>query len=1006
MYFKRALKNLTSLLLILTMLVLLFPAGAFATEGVAEKYDVTVHVGPATANVEFYKCDGFDENGFDILGDKLSVTDNGVNQDTSYHTYSMSLDRGTYSFRATDADGNSLGGMTFDVPAESQADNVESNQSDVYLRQVDIYTTTKIDGVYANETQYSTEAMDADGKLATHGKVYVDSSNRTRYPYMLFANGNAELYTFKLIPTAAVSEAANVGTNTIINQAIANGTSATTKSGTLPALIDAVISAPAGSKVQVFNQLRNFYTQEVLYKSKTEADGISIYTFRLPKSNSNHTYRVSMDGKITKAGYMKLNTADAAKLDITFGENEDPKIRPDYDKKTTIGSRMEDNILLNINSQNYLRMNVGDTFKVRAYRAWQIINTDTANIMIEPDFEYKVLSGDSIIVDQKNQNAVLKAVKEGISIVEVTYDAIEIGGNTNYTGIYGAIDPLRKGLFVVNVGGNTETEITLPDWDSDFDTVYFTEETGIYNFKPTSAEKLTVKCNDVEVAENADGSYTLPINQGNNIVSVTAGNTTEYVIIKGNKLTVNIENATSPDEPIKQGDTVKISFNGLYMPLPKFSGIYNPGYGNTIKTSYINQDGITVQSSGAQYNFINNNTITMKVYDKGTVNLTNGCIPLTSMGEVPGAHRELTDKGVGANFNAVAVPATFCILPDITFEVAENDDVSYMNEAREKYCNLSKVYIICGTSTYQKSFMLDLKNETTASKKNTKTEFTSINNALPFTVNATPVNDVNMEFRYWELGDSEKKTAVLKPGEDVSFENTFTGEKPIFMEIAVTPKNPVFGKEKVYSYVAYSKSIDRPVLNSLNVKDSFGNAYILYSGNDSGYAYTMTDYVCYIPNDLNEVVISLARMNGKSDITVGEETKNVSTSTTAFSAIPVVNDKTDVSITLADGAVYKVKLIKNNKILNANVEFDDEKAAVTFISPKSENVNFYLASYKTDDNQIKTLDKIISAKKEIVSGENAVYFSLSQFEKGDDVAVFAFEDSLKPFLDKINFVTE
>ena len=968
------------------------------------EFDVTVNVGPATASVEFYKCAGFDENGYDILGSRINATDNGINDDTSYHVYTMKLDKGTYSFRATDADGNSLGGMTFDIPTQVEVDNIESNTSEIYLRQLDVYTTTKLDGVYAKEEQYSTEVMDADGRLATVGKAYLDSSARTRYPYMVYANGNAELYTVKLIPSDEVNAANSLGTNTMLNYAVSKGTTLTTKSGTLPTLINAVISAPKGSKVQVFNQLRNFYNEEVACTGKTEAEGVESYTFRLPKGNSNHTYRVSMPGKITKAGYLKLSTEDYAKTDITFAADEDPEVRPVYDRTTTIGKRLEDNVLLNINPQNYLRLNVGDTFKARAYRAWQIINNDTANIMIEPDYEYRIISGDSVTLEQQGQNAVLKAVKNGISLVEVTYDAIEIGGNTTYTGVYGAIDPMRKGLFAVNVGGDTSTEIVMPEWDSDFDTIYFTEETGVYNFAPASTAEMTVECNGEMVSANADGTYTLTINQGNNVVSVTAGNTVEYVIIKGNKVVVNIENATSPGESIKQGDTVKISFDGLHIPMPKFSGIYNSGYGGTIKASYKTADGRTVQSNGTQYDFITNHTISMTVYEKGTVELTDGTIPFTSMGFVPGSHRELTDMGVGANFNAVAVAAEFCHLPDISFEVLQNDDASYLEEARENYTKLSKASILWGTSSYQSAFSFSLSGSNANKKNNTKT-FTNFNSEFPLIVSAMPVNaGVNMEFRYWELGDSEKKKAELTPGGELTIASPFSGEKPIYMEIAVTPKNPVFGEEKVYSYVAYKTTdgFDRPVLKTLNIKDADGNDFaepfgVLRSDNNTGLAYTETDYYCYIPSNAESVILSLARVNGTSDITIGEETKNVGTSETSFSSVATAQAETTVAITLADGDVYTVKLIKADKVMEKKVVHDSERIAVSFINPTAAALDFVVAGY--DKNNAMTKTKALSC--ELAAGENTVYLSYADFTDEANIKLFVWDKALSPVINSI-----
>lgn len=211
-------------------------------------------------------------------------------------------------------------------------------------------------------------------------------------------------------------------------------------------------------------------------------------------------------------------------------------------------------------------------------------------------------------------------------------------------------------------------------------------------------------------------------------------------------------------------------------------------------------------------------------------------------------------------------PAEFSILPDISFEVLQNDDLSYMDTASESYCNLKNVNILCGTSTYQKSFVFNLTAEAKASAKNSSTAFSSINAAYPFTVSATPVNEgVTMKFSYWELGDAEKKTTTLNPGEAVSLENTFSGTAPIYMELEVKPLNPVYGEGRVYSYVAYKTTtgFNRPILKTINITDTAGEAYALYSDNHTGIAYIETDYYCYIPSDTESVTFGLARVNGK-----------------------------------------------------------------------------------------------------------------------------------------------
>ena len=47
----------------------------------------------------------------------------------------------------------------------------------------------------------------------------------------------------------------------------------------------------------------------------------------------------------------------------------------------------------------------------------------------------------------------LTALKPGVAIIEVTYGAMEVTGSS-YDGIYGASDPARTGIMVVQVGGN------------------------------------------------------------------------------------------------------------------------------------------------------------------------------------------------------------------------------------------------------------------------------------------------------------------------------------------------------------------------------------------------------------------------------------------------------------------------------------------------------------------------------------------------------------------------
>ncbi len=401
------------------------------------------------------------------------------------------------------------------------------------------------------------------------------------------------------------------------------------------------ITAPENSTVQVFSQIKNYNNAEIMMSdSENNGDGTKTVRFDLPDKMKNYTYRVSAENKITKAGYIKTGDSE---LNITFSENDDPNSRPQYDTSSGMGKYAEDSMLLNINSQNYLRLKSGDEYTVRAFRTWQIVNSTTANIIIEPDFHYNIVDGDSVEITGDGNTAVVKAVKSGVSVIEVTYDAIEIGGNTSLGGLYGASDPDRTGLFIVNVDGDESDKITMPDWDTEFDTVYFTGESGTYEFKPQADGEITVECNGETIERNDNGAYELTINAGNNIVSAKCGDTVEYTVIKGGKVEFkDTENG--------------FKINGLHMPLPKMAGVYNPGFGSSVKTQYGD-----VTSKGAQYDYINNNEVS--VTETGT--LTDGVIYVKNMGYEKGAHRSITEDGMGPNFNASSYEYSFSSLPDI-----------------------------------------------------------------------------------------------------------------------------------------------------------------------------------------------------------------------------------------------------------------------------------------------------------------------------------------------------
>ena len=658
---------------------------AFPTAG-EDEYTITVNVAPSTVNVTFYG----DENGENALAaDK--VVDKGVVG--KYHVYEVTVPEGMYSYRAVDtADNHDLGGMTFEAPVsvEIGADGkpIHSEQKMTLVR-VNYYTTDKKVKAIGD---YSIDIYPGKMKEVVTGAQYINDKEQVVTPTLLHAHGNALLYNWRVNLSEELAK--DYGVAYAINQIFNEGATTTqNKSFTLVARSDYSVTAPEGADVRVFSQIKNFNVEELTATSENNGNGTVTYKFR--EAKGDYTYRVSMDGKVTKAGYFDLN--QNKDITVTFGESENPKSTVNNVDSAMLAKRMESSTLVNVNGQNNLSLGIGETFRLRAYRgAWQIVNSDTANIMIEPDFNYAVLSGGSHIKmtpaanrctgnageGEKTNWMDIEGVSEGIAIIEVSYDAIEIGGSTSYTGIYGATDPKRTSLVVINVGG-AKGELSMHavgtenPWDTEYDTVYTLTDAAVFSFNATlDGEKPAVQFSTDKgktwknVGENADGSFTaLGLVEGNNILKFTANGKTAYQVVRAAKVTYTVTNETRGGDVAYIGDNISVVFHGLYQPIAKFSGIYNPGFGQGHKVTYTTSDNVEfVKASGGQYDFISTNKYTVKVTAEGDIKLTGGNVHFNVMGtESPlGGHRILTDNGVGANFSAVSTPHVRDIMPDVT----------------------------------------------------------------------------------------------------------------------------------------------------------------------------------------------------------------------------------------------------------------------------------------------------------------------------------------------------
>lgn len=697
--------------------------------------EVEINVAPKEATVTFYEG-----NEADKPLDESQVREVGIT-DAGYRQYILTVPEGRYSYRAVEGDKN-LGGMTFDLPVE---DEIIADPSDptggrpsgegqiLYLNRVNFCAkSSNIKELGA----YSVHAIPAGMPEVICGEQYFNASNNVVTPMMVLARGNALVYTINFDIHGELGD--QYAIPQLPNETYVKKTTTTSKDIYLSSTVMHTITAPKDAKAQVFNQLNNFNVAGIkAKKSEDNGDGTVTHSF-ITSGGANLTYRVSMDGKITRAGYFGREPESVI---VTYDETENPKtLENNALSSENLQARMESSTLVNVNGQNNLKLDVGDTFRLRSLRAaWQIINTDTQNIMIEPDFHYEIISGAEHIemtpvTDKCTGNAGygengnwmdIKGVSEGTAIIEVSYDAIQIGGDgTSFDGLYGATNPQRKSLVVINVGETVNTLQMRAEgddwvWDTEYDTVYFVEDTGSMTFIATLGSDAPDKV-ELSVDKGAtwkevsltDGKYTAKgLVPGNNILKFTKGEKVEYQVVRGAKVTYTITNKTHDFEGVYvEGDEIELKFDGLFIPIPKISGIYNPGYGtmNAHRITYNQAEGVTQDPRGEQYTFITKHESTITLNKSGDLVLGDGSITFGVMGVADplGGHRLLTDTGVGVNFSAVGTLHERSILPTIELHVQEKKPVpvtviTNVENAEITFINGKGEKITSGTNNFE-----------------------------------------------------------------------------------------------------------------------------------------------------------------------------------------------------------------------------------------------------------------------------------------------------------------
>ncbi len=362
-------------------------------------------------------------------------------------------------------------------------------------------------------------------------------------------------------------------------------------------------------------------TTEADYASGTrtstyELTNGKVYEYRVsvPQDNVNRDKYVTYIATFTKT--------DAGSITITKEQleaGERGRTTLDRNPESNRGRNVAD-LYTNVNAKGYKKLNVGDTFSLIATRNYRGVNADwlmnKSYYYAEPDFHYTVL-GENGMEDNSvitiDENGRITAVGEGSAIVLITYDAMTLnheamlsdGALGDYPAtpndFYGAIWPENTGVFVVSVGAKDSgiiTGMTINEdkataqkasgkyIDAELDVIYFTGDEGEYTFTPATegvgawVANPTVTDTDLtfngfeSIIPNEDGSITVPLKTGRNIVKLTKDGKAEYQVITAKRVNVTVNGDPLETASVALGQKVKIEFDNLFAPANR-TAIYN-----------------------------------------------------------------------------------------------------------------------------------------------------------------------------------------------------------------------------------------------------------------------------------------------------------------------------------------------------------------------------------------------------------------------------------------------
>ena len=617
--------------------------------------------------------------------------------------YTLTLPVGDYWVEGYDANDDCNGGLSLTVKAGKNAAKIQ--------RVYQIYASNS-GWVLGTDYTVDVKLTSADnqvrgielGTANSWGKVYTSC---------IFVSGDTLEVTF--IPDAEKHPDEN---KAVVKKTVTETATATASCRTGA---NVTFTVPENSTVTM-GTLTKYYVYSYIEPVSRDAEANTV-TYRVDQ-NTDYFYRVQNPDGVTYWDYKRWSADDAITLtakDLHIGDKSFTKDTI-YRFEKNVYDRAD--IYLNINTQGYKSMAVGETFELNSFRNWFAIESFMNAKVALPDMHYQVIDVNgnpsdvvTIAPDAQNSNvAVMTANKAGTAIVLVTYDAMTyMQGMTTTTANreFSAIWPECTGVFVVTVGSDgtgIETNMTLDRMDADIkndearqldaehDILFYLGDKGAsYSFKPESGCTVTVARSTVSgkmtfsgftsegVTVAEDGTVTVTgLTTGRHIIKVEKNGAANYQVVTARGVSYKLvdndgkELTEAAKAALKAGDTVNLQFSNLVSPKEKLSGAYNFNF----SLYYKGEDGTFFKSDPGGnfgvYDFSGNParqliSITIPKYWDGSSYSLAGAIKQAGWPGVP-THRGITyAAGTNPGFNAPSTSGILARLPELTLALAKTD---------------------------------------------------------------------------------------------------------------------------------------------------------------------------------------------------------------------------------------------------------------------------------------------------------------------------------------------